>query len=331
MSKSGDVCKLKDKDTGQSKENMSKNVSAQTEDSHKDGDIADLACRDQKYPRYSSSTQAYSVSEISCKWLKELFPGISLKAGATVRHGGTFSTSVTEKHYEDTIEKTGIFLVDLLERMHDIRFGKGLYSSVGPLPRHLVINHRDVWDELGVRDNGQLKGICYPSDGNGCRPDINLLPPVYRFSLVGGLPTLLVHPATLYELVELIPHKISLKAEYAKKDSQISFTLEHLIQSVAYAKTQDIVRDAHQRTLDACKKELTLQSAGAQADCDAKIAKLSAEKDSLRIRNETDRNHMQAQMQFYSEISRLKASQISIQKDGADPVFDEIQLPSEPR
>ncbi len=322
-----DSCMLNDQTSNLSKEEKAQNASAQSGASYDQNELYKQSCKDIHYPRYSSSTQAYSISELSCNWLKNFLPGVSMTASGTLRHGGTFSSSAAEKQYEDTLDQTGIFLVDMVIRMHAIRFGKGPYSSAGPLPRHLVIQHKDVWSALGVKDNGKLKGICYPEDGENCKTDIKQLPPVYRFSLVGGMPTLLVHPATLYEIVEIIPHGSDPRVEFEKKDSSISLILEHLIQAVAYAKTQDIVRDAYTRTVDACKKEPSLQSVGAQADCDAKLSKLAAEKESLRLRNETDRNHTQAQMQFYSELARLKGNRISIQKDGTERMFDPILDP----
>ncbi len=321
-------CILGSKDAGSTKNEKSQHVSAQAKESFNPRDFFKEACKETEYPKYSSSRQAYSVSEKSCTWLKEFFPGISMTASAKVKHGGTFWSSAAEKKYEDEIERTGIYLVELVDLMHALRYGLGTFSSQGPLPRHLVINHEKVWDKLGVDARSKkLRGICYPSDGESCKTDLAKLPPVYRLSLVGNLPALLVHPATLYEIVEVVPKDSTPSVEYYNKDSQLSFVLEHLIQSIAYANTQDVVRDANQRAVDACAKEPKLQSAAAQENCKANIAKLKAEKESLRIRSETDRNHIQAQIQFYSELERLKASRVQIRPEGKDRWIDPISDP----
>lgn len=327
--KAQDFCKLKDQEAGLSKKDMADNVSSQSSWSYDQSDLFKKACKEQEYEKYSSSTHAYSVTEMSCKWLKDFFPGVSLTASGKLRHGGTFSNSAAEKNYEDNIHYSTIFIIALIEKMHAIRYGLGRYASKGPLPRHLVIEHRDIWEDLGVQANGKLKGVCYPEDGDRCVSDITRLPPVYRFSLVGGLPSLLIHPSTLYEVIDVFPKNTSLSAEFEKKDSQISLILGHLIQATAYARTQDLVRDGHQRVLDACRKEPSLQNVGAQADCDAKIAKLTAEKESLRVRSETDQNHLQAQMQFYSELSRLKATRSSVRADIPERSFDSIIDPQD--
>lgn len=326
-----DKCSVgnRDPDDVSSKEKI-KEAEKNVKDPYKSEKLTERLCQERNSARYRSSAHAYTVTEYSCKWIKSFLPGISVEASAKLRHGGTFSNSPAEDTYDDHIKRSSIFLVNVLNTMHAIRYGKGSYSSQGPKPRHLVIIHPDIKRLLGQRSDGKLLGVCYPDDGSHCQNDISKLPPVYKFSGGTGIPALMVSPATLYELVEVVPKDSTPQAEYDKEMSRIALAMEPLIRSISYTSTQDIIKDSLARLRRTCK-DPDFQSQPAQEDCNFRVESLVQDQNNLKTRNESDREHLVAQMQFYSEVSRIKGSQLRVDSNNTQRAFSEFVNPQEVR
>ncbi|MCB9229706.1 MAG: hypothetical protein H6618_08855 [Deltaproteobacteria bacterium] len=282
-------------------------------------------CRDVDHKGYSSSDRVYTVAETACHWSKSL-GGISLSAGTKFRQGGTFAQSPGEKLYEERIKKTSLFIIELLDLMHDIRFGKGQYSSEGPSPRQKVVLHSDVLRKIKMRPNGEIIGVCYNNDQN-CKPNVKDLPPIYRLSTTGSPPALMIAPATLYELVDLIPAGTSPGREYKMSSmSQIAFAIEPLIQSTSYAHVQEVNQEAISRLIEACG-EAKMQSQAAQEDCHFRLSRLNQSMKNLEKRYDSDRKHMAAQALYYAELEKIKHSRITIQNDSITSSKDPTQPP----
>lgn len=319
-----DSCTVGNRDPSsvKSKDKIKKSES-EAGDNYKSENLTNRLCKEHSHDRYPSSSHAYSVSEYSCKWLKEFFPGISLEAGAKFKHGGTFSLSPAEDAYDEHIDKTTHYIVDLLDLMHSIRFGVGDFSSSGPMPRHLVVNHPKVRRFIGLRDDGKINGVCYPEDGERCKADITKLPPIYKLSTGTSLPSLMIATETLYEIVELIPRDTTPSKEYRKEGSRVALAVEPLIQSVSYTRAQDLVKDSITRVKKSCR-DPDLQSPSAQEDCNSRLGALDQSKVNLDSRMQSDRNHILAQAEYYREVEKMKAEKIRVrgEKSGSvDPVI----------
>lgn len=297
-------------------------------DPYKSEKLTERLCRERQSARYRSSSHAYTISEYSCNWVKSFFPGITVEAGAKFRHGGTFSNSPAEENYDDTLKKSSIFLVKALDTMHALRYGKAPYSSQGPRPRHLVIGHSDVKKLFGQRSDGKIENVCYPEDGERCTSDISKLPPVYKFSAGKSIPALIISPALLYELVDVIHKDSSPSEEYKKETSRIALSLEPLSQAIAYTTTQDIIKDSIVRLRRTCA-DPDFQSQPAQEDCKSRIENLSQEKENLKSRNETDKENLLAQAQFYGEVEKLKSAWIKTSDPTHKKLFNEFSTPNE--
>ena len=187
---------------------------------------------------------------IQLQWVKSFLPGVSVEASSKFRHGGTFEFT-GRGHLRRHNESRSTFIVQL-STMHAIRYGKNDYSAQGPKPRHLVVSHPDVKKLLGQRPDGSLSGICGPLDGASCETDISKLPPVYKISGGKGEPALMVSPAALYEIVDLIPKDSTPSAEYKKESSGVSLALEPLVRSISYTTTQDVLQDSMTRLRRTC-------------------------------------------------------------------------------
>jgi hypothetical protein len=210
--------------------------------------------------------------------------------------------------------------------MHAIRYGTGEFKGDGPMPRHRVVTHRKVNELLGIRSDGKLKGICYPDDGNSCKNDVRKLPPVYKLSSGTSLPALMVSPETLYDLVEQIPKDSTPSQEYRKENSRVSLAIEPLIRSVSYMRSQDIVKDSLMRVKKSCR-DPDLQGVSAQEDCDSRIEALTQSKVNLDVRAESDRKHLMAQSEFYSEVEKMKNERVRIKQENSSPNKSHILEP----
>ncbi len=285
------------------------------------------ACGEHSYPSYMSSSHAYSISEYSCQWLQKVFPGITIEAGAQFRHGGTFSASPAEDAYDEHIEKTTVYLISLVDLMHDVRYGLNNYAGDGPKPRHLVVRHPSVLKMLGYRSDGKLNGICYPDDGSSCKNDISKLPPIYKLSSGTNLPSMMVTPEMLFEIVELIPTRTTVTKEYRQGDSHVALALEPLVQSVSYTRAQDLSKDLIVRIKTGCK-DPDMQSAAAQQDCDERLERLTQSQKNLEVRADSDRKHLTAQAQYYNEVTKMRGERIRINGDKGSGFFDPITEPN---
>lgn len=326
-----DICSVGDRDPDSVKsKNKIKSAESGVKDPYKSEKLTDRLCQERQSARYRSSKHAYTVGEFSCNWIKSFLPGISVEASAKFRHGGTFSNSPAEATYDDTMRKASDFILVLLDLMHDIRYGKGEFSSQGPKPRHLVITHERVKRLLGQRPDGKLVGICYENDGSNCEHDVSKLPRIYKFSSGGALPALLISPATLYEIIEIVPKESKPSTEYAQEMSRLAVAIEPLVRSVAYSTTQDVLKDSLARLHRTCR-DPDFQSQPAQEDCTSRIENLRQEQDNLKTRNESDREHLLAQVQFYSEVAKLKGSQFKVDPSQTKKSFSEFTNPQETR
>lgn len=268
--------------------------------------LTDEACAEEQNDRYIYSYHPYTVSKTSCSWLKELFPGFAIQAKGSIKTGGTFQP-IAEKKYTDRVEKTNKYLVQLLEIMHEHRYGKGSRSSYGPLPRHKVLSSSTVRTKMGLKSDGKLRGLCAEGSGSSCKADPSLIPPIYRLSSDGKEPSLLIDPAMIYELVEVVGPDSSPTVEYQKQPSRLALLLSRITQASSYVQTNDVVGEALGKVIATCTANPKLKGAAAQVDCKSKISLLQAEQESLAKRRETDRDFLVAQMQFYNEVARAKS------------------------
>ncbi len=324
-----DICSVGNHDPdGVSSKEKIKEAEKGSRDPYKSEKLTERICQERTSSRYRSSSHAYTVTEHSCAWIKSFLPGISVEASAKFRHGGTFSNSPAEETYDNTSEKVSIFIVQLLNLMHDIRYGKGDFSGRGPQPRHLVITHEKVKKLLGQRSDGKLLGVCYESDGSSCENDISKLPPIYKFSGGKALPGLLVSPATLYEIVEIVPKDSKPSDEYKKDMSRIALAIEPLVRSVSYTTTQDVLKDSMARLRRTCN-DPDFQSQPAQEDCRSRLENLKQDQDNLKSRNESDREHLLAQIQFYGEVAKLKGAQVKFDERNGQKTFSQFANPQE--
>ncbi len=324
-----DLCSVGDRspDSVSSKEKI-KEAQKHVSDPYKSEKLTDRLCQERKSARYRSSSHAYTVTEHSCSWIKSFLPGISVEATAKFRHGGTFSNSPAEDTYDDFLKKSSLFLVKVLDTMHAIRYGKAPYNSQGPKPRHLVITHSEVKKLLGQRSDGKLVGVCYPEDGSSCQNDISKLPPVYKFSSGTSLPALMISPALLYELVELIPNNSTPSDEYGKEMSRVSLALEPLVQSISYTNTQDILKDSIMRIRRTCN-DPDFKSQPALEDCNSRLDNLNQEKENLKNKNESNKENLIAQMQYYGEVDKIKSSRIKTNETHGKQDFSEFMSPKD--
>lgn len=324
-----DRCSVGNRDPGSvNSKDKAEQAKRNVQEKYNANKLTDKACSEHSYPSYTSSAHAYSISEYSCQWLKKVFPGITIEAGAQFRHGGTFSASPAEDAYDEHIEKTTTYLVALVDLMHDIRYGLRNYAGDGPKPKHIVVRHSAVLKTLGYRSDGKLVGICYPDDGNSCKNDISKLPPIYKLSSGTNLPSVMVTPEMLFEIVELISPKTSVTNEYKKGDSHIALALEPLIQSVSYTRAQDLSKDLIVRIKTGCK-EPDMQSAAAQQDCEERLERLEQSQKNLEVRLESDRKHLSAQVQFYNEVFKMKGERVRVNGDKRSGFFDPVTEPNQ--
>ena len=316
-------------DVGPGKEKAFQNVAGEvTRDIYSSEIFEEAACKESKSQAYNSSHFSYTVSKKSCEWLAELFPGVTVKAKASLLTGGTFQP-VAEKKYTETVRKTNDYLVEIVDIMHRLRYGLPPYASTGPLPPHKVLKHPDLAEKLGLDKNGKLKALCVRGSGDSCEADIDQIPPVYRLSADGTEPVLLIDPATVFELVSLVGPNSTADAEFSKRPSHLELIITRLSQAASYTKTNDVLSATLSRTLKACKGHPDLSSASAQKDCNLKISLLEAEKNSLATRRETDKDFLIAQMQFYKEVERAKAAMLPLRaKQGSTISRDDPKDPS---
>jgi hypothetical protein len=281
-------------------------------------------CSDVRSSEYQYSKYAYTVSKKRCDWLKDLFPGVTVGAKVTLTTAGTFQP-VAEKAYNEEVEKTEVYLVQLLQTMHGLRYGRG---GGGPLPRHKVLNHPSVLDKLGMDQNRNIKALCVRREGGECVVDLAQLPPIYRLSLDGRKPTLIIDPSMIYEVVEVVGPDSDPQTEYSKQPSQIELILSRVTQSTAYIKVNDTISESLRRVIATCKTNPKIQGASAQMDCDSKMEILKAEQDSLAKRRETDREYLVSQVEFYSEVNRYRSL---VRKVGGETPDRVIDRPREPQ
>lgn len=300
------------------------------EDNYKSETLNKKICQDVRHHGYSSSNKVYTVSETVCNW-SESIGGISFSASAKFRQGGTFAESPGEKLYETRLKTTTTFTIELLDLMHDIRFGKGSYSNEGPMPRHKVVNHPDVLKKINMHPNGKIIGVCYDDDDKNCKPKVSDLPPIYRLSTTGSPPALMITPASLYELVDIIPARTSPGMEYKSSAiSQMAFAIEPLIQSTSYSHAQEVNQEAISRHVEACG-EADMKSVSAQEDCSFRISKLKQSMENLEKRYDSDRKHMAAQSLYYAELEKIRQSSVRIHDTNTPRRTDPIQPPQELR
>lgn len=300
---------LPDKSSARDKLN---NAIAEAKESYKKEKLDNKLCREKSSPSYSRSIHAYSVSTLSCRWLKEFFPGISVEASGKFSHGGTFSKSPSEELYSKYVVKTTNYLLDLLDTMHALRFGLGKYAAKGALPRTKVLEHKDLKRKLGIGADAKIIGFCYPSDGPSCKARLDKIPPIYRLSSFGGIPEMMISPETLYELVVLVPKAKLPSHEYGDgKITQVAMALEPLVQSIGYIKAQNVISDAILELKRTCL-DPELQSVAAKEDCKARLELIEQDQKNLRVRNELDQRHLSAQARFYAELRKLKAQRVSV-------------------
>ena len=262
----------------------------------------------------------YTVSETVCKWSESL-GGIKIEAGVKTHVGGTHQKgeSPVESKYEDELEKTTNFLIDLVELMHQIRFGRKPYDEKGPQPREKVISHQDVQKKLKMSSDGKI--LTSGKDNESVK-----LPPIYRVTSSHS-PALMISPATLYELVDTIPSNRSPKKMYSEGSmSQIALALEPLIQSTAFANTQDLTHKWLSLVRESCT-HADMQSVAAQDDCQYRMKKIKESIRNLEKRYDTDLKHLSAQARFYAEVDKIKQGRIHVYKRPESAGPDEILSP----
>ena len=270
----------------------------------------------------TSSGKGYTVSETICQWSKS-FGGIKIEAGAKVRVAGTFQKiSPAEKKYEEGLEKTSHFIIELVDLMHQIRFGRGQHEGDGPQPRQSVVHHPKVLKLIRMNLDGSIPQSQVKSESD------NHLPPIYRVSSSNS-PALMVSPATLYELVDAIPpNQEPIKMYEMGSMSQIALALEPLIQSIAFAHAQDFSQKALDAHHEVCS-DPDLQSAGGQEDCQYRIEKINRSMKSLEKRYDADQKHLSAQALYYAEVQKIRQSRITIHERPESAMKDEMHSPQE--
>ena len=110
--------------------------------------------------------------------------------------------------------------------------------------------------------------------------------------------------------------------------SRIALAIEPLVRSVSYTTTQDVLKDSLSRLRRTCN-DPDFQSQPAKEDCHARLESLKQDQDNLKARNESDREHLLAQMQFYSEVAKLKGAQVKFDERNAQKSFSEFPTPQE--
>lgn len=303
------------------------NVQACSMQSYASDSLFGEMCPEKSSDDYNRSSHAYTVTRNSCDWFHEFFPGFSVGTKINVTRAGTFQPIAMKKFTEEA-SKTSNYLIELLEVMHRLKYGRSQYSATGPLPRERILSHPDVLSKLGQGTNKKLKGLCEDgTSGDDCVFDLSKIPPIYRLSSDGTAPVLLIDPAMVYELVTLIGPSDNPTDAYNRQPSRLSTMLSGLSQSSAYVKTNDTVSALLHRLITTCKSNPNMQGEAAQADCNTRISMLENELRSLERRKNMDRDFLTAQLTFYSEIDRAKSESVDLNHESVSKTWDKPRHP----
>lgn len=246
---------------------------------------------------FNSGGHRYSRRERVLPLSKQLFPGIEVKGSAVVRNGGTFQPTIEKDLKKETKEIQDEIYVILKEmkKWQDKGFN-------GP---DVMNKSRHIWG-----DKEKWKRNKKPS-------------PIYRETIDGSEPSLLVQPEQIYSLLPLASEKID-------GNQYLSQVIARISQSTAYLKSQDKLYDILSRSMNNCQKPKYQNPVG-QENCEKIIAgtrtsmqilehKMVAEERVRKVQDEISQIVRATQM---SRAARLRSSSDS----KFTPNTDGIPLP----
>lgn len=240
-----------------------------------------------RYIPLNSGGHRYSRQVQSLRFLKELFPGVEVNGGATIRRGGTFQPSVDEDIAIEMndLEREIMLVLKEMIKYQDRGFSKG----------DIIAKTEKMWNN---KDDWAQKGAPHP---------------FYRATNDGTEPSMLVTPEQVLLLAPLIDRN---KADAFSPE--LKQVVGRLARSVAHIKVQDKIADLYTRAMDTCTKPAH-QSAIAQKNCDIIKEKARISLEIARIKQESEADAIIAQREVADLVEGIQRSRLKNQAGHSAP------------
>jgi hypothetical protein len=230
----------------------------------------------------------YSRRVQSLRFAKELFAGIEVNGGATIRRGGTFQPSVDEDLAQEMndLEREIILVLKEMIKYQDKGFSKNDIIS----KTEKLWSNKEEWAKNGAPH------------------------PFFRATSDGTEPTMLVTPEQVLLLAPLVDRG---KPDFLSHE--LKQVISRLSRSVAHIKVQDKISDLYTRAIDACTKP-DHQSAIAQKNCEIIKEKARLGLEIAQIKQESETKAIVAQREISELVEGIQRSRLRNQGGHTAPL-----------
>lgn len=234
--------------------------------------------RDGNHIPLNSGGHKYSRRVQTLRFARQLFSGIEVSGGSTIKRGGTFQPTVDEEIAEEMNALEAAILMVLKEMIK--------HQDKGFSKRDIISKTSHLWTN---KSEWERKGKPHP---------------FYRASSDGTDPVLLVTPEQVLLLAPLVD-----RGNKNNLSPELKQVVNRLSRSVANIKVQDKASDLYARAINACTLPKH-QSAVAQKNCDIIKEKARMTLKVAQIKQEAEHKAMIAQREISEMVEGIQRSRM---------------------